>query len=114
MREVIPGVFWIGNAHDARDVKRVLARGIAVVIDLAIEEPPIQFPRDIVYCRFPLTICPPLKVTVTGCRPTSKSSSGSVHCVPDIQTPPARVILRLTKNHGTHVPRSPQFRPREV
>lgn len=54
MREVIPGVLWIGNAHDVRDVKGVLARGIAVVIDLAIEEPPIQFPREIVYCRFPL------------------------------------------------------------
>lgn len=54
MREVIPGVLWIGNAHDARDVRGVLARGIAVVIDVAIEEPPIQFPRDIVYCRFPL------------------------------------------------------------
>ena len=54
MREVIPSVLWIGNAHDARDVKRVLAHGIGVVIDLAIEEPPIQFPRDIVYCRFPL------------------------------------------------------------
>ena len=54
MREVIPNVLWIGNAHDARDVKGVLARGIGVVIDLAIEEPPIQFPRDIVYCRFPM------------------------------------------------------------
>jgi len=54
MREVIPSVLWIGNAHDARDVKGVLAHGIGVVIDLAIEEPPIQFPRDIAYCRFPL------------------------------------------------------------
>lgn len=54
MREIIPGVLWIGNAHDARDVRGVLACGIGVVIDLAIEEPPIQFPRDIVYCRFPL------------------------------------------------------------
>ncbi len=54
MREVIPGVLWIGNAHDARDVRGVLAREIAVVIDVAIEEPPIQFPHDIVYCRFPL------------------------------------------------------------
>ena len=45
---------WIGNAHDARDVRGVLAFGIGVVIDLAIEEPPIHFPRDIVYCRFPL------------------------------------------------------------
>lgn len=54
MREIIPGILWIGNAHDARDVKGVLACGITVVIDLAIEELPIQFPRDIVYCRFPL------------------------------------------------------------
>ena len=54
MREVIPSVLWIGNAHDARDVRGVLAFGIGVVIDLAIEEPPIHFPRDTVYCRFPL------------------------------------------------------------
>ncbi len=54
MREVIPGTLWIGNALDARDVKGVLALGITAVIDLAIEEPPIQFPRDIVYCRLPL------------------------------------------------------------
>jgi predicted enzyme related to lactoylglutathione lyase len=54
MREIIPNVLWIGNALDARDVKGVLAAGIGVVIDLAMEEPPIQFPRDIVYCRFPL------------------------------------------------------------
>jgi hypothetical protein len=54
MREVIPNILRIENAQDARDVKGVLACGIGVVIDLAIEEPPIQFPRDIVYCRFPL------------------------------------------------------------
>jgi predicted enzyme related to lactoylglutathione lyase len=54
MREIIPNVLWIGNAFDARDVKGVLAAGIGVVIDLAIEEPPIQFPRDVVYCRFPI------------------------------------------------------------
>ena len=54
MREIIPNVLWIGNALDARDVKGVLAAGIGVVIDLAMEEPPIQFPRDVVYCRFPM------------------------------------------------------------
>ncbi len=54
MREVIPARLWIGNAVDARDVRRVLGCGIAAIIDLAIEEPPIQFPRDTVYCRFPL------------------------------------------------------------
>lgn len=54
MREVTPTSLWIGNALDAREIRNVLNCGIAVVIDLAIEEPPIQFPRDIVYCRFPL------------------------------------------------------------
>ncbi len=44
MREVIPHVLWIGNALDARNVKGVLAAGIGVIIDLAMEEPPILFP----------------------------------------------------------------------
>lgn len=54
MREIFPELLWIGNARDARDVKGVLDRGIIAVVDLALEEPPISFPRDIVYCRLPL------------------------------------------------------------
>lgn len=54
MREVIPGLVWIGNARDARDVAGVLAHDISAVVHLAIEEPPYLFPRDIIYCRFPL------------------------------------------------------------
>ena len=54
MRDVIPGRLWIGNARDARDVRDVLQRGISAVIDVAIEEPPIVFPRDVFYCRAPL------------------------------------------------------------
>lgn len=54
MREIIPQTLWIGNARDARDLKSVLNLGISAVIDLAIEEPPILFPREIVYCRLPL------------------------------------------------------------
>lgn len=54
MREVIPKLLWIANAKEARDVKSVLDLGIVAVVDLAIEEPPIHFPRDVVYCRFPL------------------------------------------------------------
>jgi hypothetical protein len=54
MREIIPTRLWIGNAMDARNVTGVLGLGIVAVVDLAIEEPPIQFPRDVVYCRFPL------------------------------------------------------------
>ena len=54
MREIIPGLVWIGNARDARDVAGVLANEIDAVVHLAIEEPPCLFPRDIIYCRFPL------------------------------------------------------------
>jgi hypothetical protein len=54
MREVIPSLLWIGNAREARDVKAVLGCGICAVVDLAIEEPAALYPRDVVYCRFPL------------------------------------------------------------
>ena len=54
MREAIPGRLWIGNARDARDIRDVLQRGITAIIDLAIDEPPIVFPRDVFYCRAPL------------------------------------------------------------
>ncbi|MEQ9068106.1 MAG: dual specificity protein phosphatase, partial [Gimesia chilikensis] len=54
MREVLPRLLWIGNARDARDFNQVLDLGITAVIDLAWEEPPISYPREIVYCRLPL------------------------------------------------------------
>lgn len=54
MREVIPQLLWIGNARDARDITGVLDRGIAAVVDLALEEPPICFPREVIYCRLPV------------------------------------------------------------
>jgi hypothetical protein len=54
MREIIPERLWIGNAADARDVERVLAAGVAAVVDLAIEEPPAVLARTTVYCRFPI------------------------------------------------------------
>ena len=39
---------------DARDISAVLGLGIVAIVDLAMEEPSIHFPRDIVYCRIPL------------------------------------------------------------
>jgi hypothetical protein len=55
MRPIIPELLWIGNALDLRDVRGVLSLGIRAVIDLAANEPPVQYPRDIAYCRFPLS-----------------------------------------------------------
>ena len=54
MRDIIPEVLWIGNAFDGRNVKAVMDSGIQAVVHLAIEEPPVQLPREVVSCRFPL------------------------------------------------------------
>jgi protein-tyrosine phosphatase len=54
MRQIIPDVLWIGDALDVRDISGVLRVGIVAVIDLAMEEPPVPYPRDVVYCCFPL------------------------------------------------------------
>ena len=54
MREVVSQRLWLGNAVDARDVRRLYELEIAAVVDLAIEEPPAQLGRDMIYCRFPL------------------------------------------------------------
>src|SRR5262245_47594446 len=54
MREVIPNLLWIGHAQDGRNIAGVLDAGVRAVIDLAHNEPPVQYPRDIIYCRFPL------------------------------------------------------------
>ena len=54
MREILPRLLWIGNARDARDLNQVLDLGITAVVELAREEPPISYPREIVYCRLPL------------------------------------------------------------
>src|SRR5262245_42630430 len=45
---------WLGSVVDARDVRAVLNHGVTAVVDLAINELPIVYPRDIVYCRIPL------------------------------------------------------------
>jgi protein-tyrosine phosphatase len=54
MRAIIPDVLWIGHAGDARDLKKIMEVGIELLIDLAIEEPPVIMPRDVAYCRFPI------------------------------------------------------------
>ena len=53
MRAIQPRLY-LGNALDARDLRRIFELEIAVVIDLALEEPPAQLGREIAYCRFPL------------------------------------------------------------
>lgn len=54
MQAAIPHKLWLGNAQEAREVAAVLGLGITAIVDLAAEAPPIQYPRDIAYCRLPL------------------------------------------------------------
>ncbi|RCS51910.1 hypothetical protein DTL42_10145 [Bremerella cremea] len=54
MRVIIPEQLWIANAIQVRDLRTVLSSGTTAIIDLAIEEKPVIFPRDIVSLRFPL------------------------------------------------------------
>ena len=54
MREIIPEQLWIGNAMDGRDSCALFDADITAVVDLAIEELPLEPSREIVYCRFPL------------------------------------------------------------
>jgi protein-tyrosine phosphatase len=45
---------WIGTARDARDLRGIHEAGIEAVVDLAVDEPPVQPTRELVYLRFPL------------------------------------------------------------
>jgi len=54
MRAIVRDLLWIGTAVDACNIKAVLDLGITAVVDLAIEEQPVLFPREIIYCRVPM------------------------------------------------------------
>lgn len=54
MRRITSLPIWIGNAGEARDLRRVHAAGVTAIVDLAAEEPPISVTRELMYFRVPL------------------------------------------------------------
>ncbi len=54
MRRVTDLPLWIGTARDARDLRGIHEAGIEAVVDLAMDEPPVQLTRELLYLRFPL------------------------------------------------------------
>ena len=54
IREIHPDHLFLGSAMDARDLRLIYDNRIAAVVDLAVNEPPAQLARDIIYCRFPI------------------------------------------------------------
>jgi hypothetical protein len=45
---------WVGHAGDCRAFRELLDKGIRAIVQLAIEEPPVEPPRELIYYRFPL------------------------------------------------------------
>jgi protein-tyrosine phosphatase len=54
MRRIEPHSIWIGHAGDGRNFRVLFEEGIRAVIQLALEEPPLAAPRELVVIRVPL------------------------------------------------------------
>ncbi|MBN2216560.1 MAG: dual specificity protein phosphatase family protein [Pirellulales bacterium] len=54
MNRITPYPLWIGHAGDGRAFQNLFDEGIKVIVQLALEEPPLNLPRELVYLRFPL------------------------------------------------------------
>jgi hypothetical protein len=54
MRPLHPHSLVLGHAGDTRDFSALRRAGIVTLVDLAVNEPPLSPPRELVYCRFPL------------------------------------------------------------
>jgi protein-tyrosine phosphatase len=54
MNQIANYPLWIGHAGDGCDYQRLLGLGIRAVVQLAVEEPPLRPPRELLYLRFPL------------------------------------------------------------
>lgn len=54
MNQIKPHALWVGHAGDGAAIPSLYAAGIRAIVHLAAEEPPVQPPRDFIFCRFPL------------------------------------------------------------
>jgi len=54
MHQIQPYPLWVGHAGDGHDFRPIFDAGIRAVVQLAEEEPALQVPRELIFCRFPL------------------------------------------------------------
>jgi len=54
LNQILPYPLWLGHAGESRDFKKVFDLGVKAIVQLAAEEPSMQTPRELVFCRFPL------------------------------------------------------------
>jgi hypothetical protein len=55
MRQVVPHPLWLGHAGDGRGFPGLYEAGIRALVQLAVEEPAIQPPRNLLYFRVPIS-----------------------------------------------------------
>lgn len=106
MREIIPRSVWIGNARDAIQVKAILDQEIQAVVDLAMEEPAHTYPRDVVYCRFPLLDSDgnPRSLVITALQTLTTLINQRIRtlvvCGGGMSRSPAMTAVALSRVHG--------------
>jgi hypothetical protein len=54
MRRIDPYLLWLGHAGDGRNFRAAFDAGIRALVQLAMEEPALQTPRELLYCRIPI------------------------------------------------------------
>jgi protein-tyrosine phosphatase len=54
VRQVSPYWLWLGHAGDGGNFPAIYDAGIRALVQLALEEPALQPPRELLYCRIPL------------------------------------------------------------
>lgn len=54
MIQVEPYLLWIGHLGEGRALEKLERQGIRAVVQLAVEERPLELPREMIFYRFPL------------------------------------------------------------
>src|SRR5262245_49366595 len=54
MTQIQPHYLWLGHAGDGRNAAEMFRLEIQAVVQLALEEPVLSLPREILYFRVPL------------------------------------------------------------
>ena len=127
MNQIEPHSLWIGHVSDSRNFRQLFDLGIKAVVELAMEEQPIQPPRELISCRFPLldgagnraemlflavsTVATLLKMripTLLTCDAGSRSPAIAAAALAMIhQEPPEDCLQRVVEHHASDV--SPGF-----
>jgi hypothetical protein len=110
MRKLAGYPLWLGHVGNVHDPSQLVEAGISAVVDLALNEPPVTLPRELVYCRFPLidgTGNPPwlLRMAVETTAGLLRSGTSTlVYCGVGMSRSPAVVGAAIALVRGCSLP----------